>query len=229
MILFAPHRARVLLAGLALATLFAFGPTSAAYARHSDATPASDDAASDAKAPAGKKKAHDAQNKKLGKKLDKKSGKKAAKTSSDQGKSESIGSFGDWGAYKTEGKQKTCYALAQPKSREPDKLKRDAAYVFISTRPAENVKNEVSIIMGFKMKDGGEAQATVGDSEFGLIAKGANAWVKNPAEESHFIEAMKKGSKLVVKAASAKGKVSTDTYSLSGLSQALDKVRKECP
>jgi invasion protein IalB len=163
---------------------------------------------------ADKKKTHDA------KQTDKKP---------DQGKSTAMGQFGDWGAYQTQGKQKTCYALAQPKTREPDKLKRDAAYVFISYRPAENVKNEISIIMGFAMKDGGEAQATIGDSEFGLIAKGSNAWVKNPAEESHFIDAMKKGSKLIVKAASSKGKASTDTYSLAGLSQALDKVRKECP
>ncbi len=71
--------------------------------------------------------------------------------------------------------------------------------------------------MGFAMKDGGDAEATIGDAEFGLIAKGTNAWVKNPAEESHFIDAMKKGSKLIVKAASSKGKVSTDTYSLAGL------------
>jgi hypothetical protein len=39
---------------------------------------------------------------------------------------------------------------------------------------------------------------------------------------------MKKGSKLIVKATSAKGKATTDTYSLSGIGQALDKVRKDC-
>lgn len=222
MILSVPHRARILLTGLALAAVFALGPTGVANARQKKDTSANQDAASDGKAPAGKKDAKAAAGKK---KTHDAKGKKGA----DEGKSESMGVFGDWGAYRTQGKSKTCYALAQPKTRDPEKLKRDAAYVFISTRPAENVKNEISIIMGFTMKDGGEAQATIGEAEFGLIAKGANAWVKNPAEESRFIEAMKKGSKLIVKAASAKGKVTTDTYSLSGLSQALDKVRKECP
>ncbi len=224
MILSVPHRARILLTGLALATVFVFGPTGVAYARHGEDT--STDAASDGKTSAGKKVA---KNTSVKKKVHEAKGKKSDKKGADQGKSEPMGVFGDWGAYQTQGKSKTCYALAQPKNREPEKLKREAAYVFISTRPAENVKNEISIIMGFKMKDGGEAKATIGDAEFGLVAKGANAWVKNPAEEGHFIEAMKKGSKLIVKAASAKGKVSTDTYSLSGLSQALDRVRKECP
>ncbi len=83
--------------------------------------------------------------------------------------------------------------------------------------------------MGFPMKDGSEATAEIGSTTFSLLAKGSNAWVKNPAEESQFINAMKKGSKLVVKAASAKGKTTTDTYQLTGLGPALDKVRKECP
>ena len=79
-------------------------------------------------------------------------------------------------------------------------MSRESAYVFISTRPAENVKNEIAIIMGFPMKDGSEASAEIGSNTFSLLAKGANAWVKNPGEESQFIAAMKKGSKLVVTA-----------------------------
>ncbi len=200
-------RLRVVLTGVAMAVALTLAPASAA--------PAQDSGAKSAQTKADKKKGRDV------KTQDSKAGK-------DSGKASSIGTFGEWGVYETQGKSKTCYALAQPKTREPGKVKRDAAYIFISYRPAENVKNEISIIMGFVMKDGGEAQAAIGDDEFGLIAKGSNAWIKNPAEESRFIDAMKKGSKLIVKASSTKGKVTTDTYPLAGLSQALDKVRKEC-
>ncbi len=140
-----------------------------------------------------------------------------------------IATFGDWGAFVAKiGKDKTCYALASPKDRMPAGLQRDPAYVFISSRPAENVRNEVSIIMGFAMKDGAPARADIGNAGFDLIAKGANAWVKNPAEEGQFIEAMKKNGKLVVKAASVKGNTTTDSYSLAGFSQTLDRVLKEC-
>ncbi|WP_243080178.1 invasion associated locus B family protein [Candidatus Rhodoblastus alkanivorans] len=165
----------------------------------------------------------------------KEDGKKAKgkETSAKSGKSEQskavqLGTFGEWGAYATQGKSKTCYALAQPKTREPASVKRNPAYIFISTRPAENVKSEISFIMGFPMKDGAEARAEVGSSSFSLIAKGSDAWVKNPAEEGRLIEAMKRHSRLTVKATSTKGKTTTDTYVLSGLGQALDKVRKEC-
>jgi flagellum-specific peptidoglycan hydrolase FlgJ len=140
-----------------------------------------------------------------------------------------IASFGDWGAFLAEGgKEKTCYALAQPKERAPSKLKRDPAYVFISNRPGENIHNEVSIMMGFPMKNGGEAEADVSGTSFDLVSKGTNAWIKNPAQEAEFIRALKKSAKLVVKAASIKGHVTTDSYSLTGLSQALESVEREC-
>mgnify|MGYP005812185447 CR=1 FL=1 len=147
------------------------------------------------------------------------------------GKPVQVATFGDWGAFLAQqgGKKKTCYALAQPKERTPASLKRDPAYIFISSRPEENVHNEISIIMGFRMKDNGDAQADVSGTRFELISKGNNAWIKNPAEEGRFIEAMKRGSKLTIKAASAKGNATTDSYSLAGLAQALERVKRDCP
>ena len=149
-------------------------------------------------------------------------GKKGAKPSQ-------VASFGDWGVFVAQGdKSKTCYALAAPKERLPAKLNRDPAYLFISTRPGDNVRDEVSIIMGFPVKDGSPARAEIGGTGFDLVAKGPNAWIKNQAEEPQFIEALKKGAKLTVKASSPKGNVTTDSYPLAGLAQALDRVAKEC-
>jgi hypothetical protein len=153
-------------------------------------------------------------------------GKKVA--SLGDGKPVLLDSFHDWGAYLAQGKEKTCYALASPKERAPNAQKREQAYVFISNRPSENVRNEVSIIMGFPMKDNAEAKAEIGNASYDLVAKGTNAWVKNPAKEPQFVEDMKKGAKLVVKASFGRGGQTTDSYSLAGLSQALDRVQKEC-
>ena len=156
-----------------------------------------------------------------------------------------VASFGDWGVYQTQAaKGRVCYTLAQPKDRAPADLKRDAAYAFISDRPSEGVRNEISFIMGFDVANppdaaapadpkkklaGKEAVAMVGDQSFELLAKTTNLWVKNAAKEGQLIDEMRKGAKLQVKAASKKGNVTTDTYSLTGFSQALDRVQKDCP
>ena len=168
-----------------------------------------------------------------------------------------VATFGDWNVFVGEaGKGRICYTLAQPKSREPKGLTRDPGYAFISDRPAEGVRNEVSFIMGFDVAGGAGATdakpdpnsaekpktdakakipagpapiALVDETSFEMLPKGGNLWVKNAAKEGALITEMRKGAKLVVKAASLRGHQSTDTYSLTGFGQALDRLQKECP
>jgi invasion protein IalB len=142
-----------------------------------------------------------------------------------------LGQFGDWGAYTASpGGKKVCFALSKPTqaTTEPAGRNRDASYAFISTRPAEKVKNEVSVIVGYPQKPSHDASATVGAASYVMYTQNDGAWVKNAAEEAQMVEAMRKGADLVVKSESARGTKSTDTYSLKGIGEALDKVAAEC-
>jgi len=140
-----------------------------------------------------------------------------------------VQSYGDWGVYTTpSGKAKVCYALSQPKARTPSNLKDLPGYFFNATRPAEKVRNEISLIMNFDLKEGVDHQAVMGRDQYVLVAKGKNLWVKNPAEEGKVLESMKRANDLVVKGASAKGNATSDRYSLKGFGDALDRVQKEC-
>jgi invasion protein IalB len=142
-----------------------------------------------------------------------------------------LGQFGDWGAYKADpGGKKVCFALSKPTKAEtePAGRNRDPSYAFVSTRPSEKVKNEVSVIVGYPQKAGFDATAAIDSSSFTLYTQNDGAWVKNAAEEPKMIEAMRKGSELVVKSESTHGTKTTDTYSLKGISDALDKVAQEC-
>lgn len=146
------------------------------------------------------------------------------------GKAEQLGSFGDWEAYAADaGKDRTCYAVGKPKDRQPKaKLKDTTAYIFISTRPAENVRNEFAVNLGYATKDGSAAAAEIDSDAFELITKGSNAWIREQAREKEFVGALRGGAKLLVKATSAKGTATVDTYSLKGLSEALARVNQEC-
>jgi invasion protein IalB len=142
-----------------------------------------------------------------------------------------LGQFGEWGAYRASpGGKKVCFALSKPTSAasEPAGRNRDPSYAFVSTRPAEKVKNEVSMIVGYPQKPGHDATAAIGSASYAMYSQNDGAWVKNAAEEAQMVETMRKGSDLVVKSESARGTKTTDTYSLKGLAQALDKVADEC-
>lgn len=140
-----------------------------------------------------------------------------------------LASYADWNVYTAQtGRSRICYALSQPKDRLPKNLNRDPAYLFVSFRPAENVRNEVALVLGFTAKENGAAEAAIGRASYALLTKDTNAWLKNPAEEGQAIATMAKGGNVVVKTLSARGNQLTDRYSLSGFNQALDRARKEC-
>jgi len=142
-----------------------------------------------------------------------------------------LGQYGDWGAYTASpGGNKVCFALAKPKTTkmEPAGRNRDPSYLFVSTRPAEKVKNEVSVIIGYPFKSSSDAIAEVGTTKFAMYTQNDGAWIKNVAEEARMVESMRKGADLTVKGTSGRGTQSTDQYSLKGLAQALDKIEQEC-
>lgn len=142
-----------------------------------------------------------------------------------------IGQFGTWGAYTASPNgKKVCFALAKPSSSKtnPANRPRDPAYAFISTRPAEKVVNEVSIMIGYTVKPGSESTLQVGGGTYAMYTQGDGLWIKNAAEEERMVEAMRKSADLTVKAVSAKGTETTDTFSLKGLAQALDRLGQDC-
>jgi len=142
-----------------------------------------------------------------------------------------IGQFGTWGAYTaTPNGKKVCFALAKPASSKtsPPNKPRDPAYAFISTRPAEKVNNEVSIMIGYQLKPGSESTLEVGGATYAMYTQGDGLWIKNAAEEERMVEAMRKAGEVTVKGISAKGTESSDTFSLKGLAQALDRLAQDC-
>lgn len=142
-----------------------------------------------------------------------------------------LGQYADWGAYTAlPGGKKICFAIAKPSNAEtkPPNRPRNPPYMFITTRPADKVTNEVSVNIGYPLKTGTEASAEVGSTTFALYTLGDGAWIKNQAEEAHMVEVMRQGDTVVVKGESSRGTQSTDTYSLKGLAEALDRVAQEC-
>lgn len=142
-----------------------------------------------------------------------------------------IGQFGTWGAYAaTPNGKKVCFALAKPSSSKtnPPNRPRDPAYAFVSTRPAEKVVNEVSIMIGYMLKPGSESTIEVGGASYAMYTQGDGLWIKNAAEEERMVDAMRKSADATVKGVSAKGTETIDVFSLKGLSQALDRLAQDC-
>jgi Invasion associated locus B (IalB) protein len=142
-----------------------------------------------------------------------------------------LGQYGEWGAYMaTPGGKKVCFAFSKPTGSQttPPNRPRDPAYMFVSSRPGEKVRDEISIIIGYGFKPNSDATIDLGGTNYAMYTQNDGAWIKNAAEETRLVDSMRKGSDLVVKGTSVRGTQSADTYSLKGLAQALDRIGQEC-
>jgi hypothetical protein len=149
------------------------------------------------------------------------------KKAAPRGSPQLVAQFGDWGVYVNK-TAKTCFALSQPKERAPGNVKRGPAYFFVTTQPAEKLANEVSIMTGLPLKDANAAALSIAGTSFAMFAKGDGIWIKDPADEAKLVDAMRKGQELVLTLTPPKGADTTDRYSLSGFTQAIERVSKEC-
>jgi hypothetical protein len=139
-----------------------------------------------------------------------------------------LGQFQDWSAYTAgSGASKVCFAISQPKSRAPEGLNRDPAYFFVSHRPGDSVRNEVSIQVGFPLRAGSTIDVTVGSASFQLVTQDQRGW-SNGQDDTRLVEALRGAGSATVASTSGRGNVTTDTYSMLGISAALVRVNSEC-
>lgn len=137
--------------------------------------------------------------------------------------------YKDWAVYVHEDKNaRNCFAISKPLEMEPKTASRGTVFVYVSSWPSEKVKNEVSIKIGYPMANDANPEAIVGSDQFSLFADGDKAFVADETMEASLIDAMRKGSSLVIKGRSARGTETTDKYSLNGIKAALDRVSQEC-
>jgi len=83
-------------------------------------------------------------------------------------------------------------------------------------------------MIGYTLKPGSESTLEVGGASFAMYTQGDGLWIKNAAEEEQMVQALRRSADAVIKGVSAKGTETTDTFSLKGLSQALDKIAQDC-
>ena len=142
---------------------------------------------------------------------------------------ESVGKFKDWESFVlSKDGNKTCFAQSIPVVRAPKKLKRDPSRLFISFRPAEDIKNEVSVTNGYEFKLKAPVTAKSGKKSYDLFSKGRFAWVVDNKDEAKLIITMKKASRLMIIGNSDKGDQTTDHYSMMGFTKAYNVAKKSC-
>ena len=140
-----------------------------------------------------------------------------------------VGKFKDWETMvlvKDTGV--VCFAQSKPVLQAPKTNKRDAR-LFVTFRPNEKIKDEVSITPGYEFNKQKSITAKSGKNKYNFdIAQQNFAWIADNKIEKKMIRTMKKGSRIMISGYNSSGSQTIDHYSLLGFTKAYNEAKKSC-
>ena len=140
----------------------------------------------------------------------------------------STGKYKNWESFVAEtDKGKICFAQTVPTKRAPAAVKRDKSKLFVTFRPSEEIKDEVSLTSGHDYKTS-SVTASSGKRRYSFFSQKEFAWLLDDQEEKKFIQLMKKATDIIVKARTTNGAETTDHYSMMGFTKAYNTAKKTC-
>ena len=140
----------------------------------------------------------------------------------------STGKYKNWESFTLEtDKGKICFAQTLPTKRAPSSIKRDKSKLFVTFRPVENIKDEISLTSGHDYKSS-TVTASSGKRKYSFFSQKNFAWLLDDQEEAKFIKLMKRATDVIVKARTTKGAETTDHYSMMGFTKAYNTAKKTC-
>jgi invasion protein IalB len=87
------------------------------------------------------------------------------------------------------------------------------------------VSYEPQFIASYDFQSNSKVRVTVGDRAFSMFTRGKSAWLENAAEEPQLIAAMRGGADMKVQATSGRGNPTNYTFSLRGITAALNSIQ----
>lgn len=140
-----------------------------------------------------------------------------------------LGDFRDWSAFTaSESSGRLCFSMSQPTSTTPEPEGYEDAYLYLTTRVSDGVRNEFNLIAGYEFAPDSVAQLEVGGQVYDLFTQADAAWLQDATLGQNLAGSMRAGSSLQISGTSARGVRVVQTFSLSGVTAASRAVDQAC-
>ncbi|OPB32403.1 invasion associated locus B family protein [Bartonella sp. AR 15-3] len=135
--------------------------------------------------------------------------------------------FEAWGAYSYKSPENMiCYILSVPLKALPTTVKHGDNFFLVTKRSNSPISFEPQFMAGYTLKEGSKVTVTIGDKNFDFFTKDSSAWLMSSGMEKQLVAAMRSGASMTVRAISKRGTHTTYTYSLKGVTAALNMAQK---
>jgi len=143
----------------------------------------------------------------------------------------------DWYVFEEAQPTKKCWAVSVPKetvntdsSGRVKSVTRSDIMLFVSYAPTDGVKGQVSFVGGYPFAPGSDVTMEIGSTKFTMFTSSEDetAWAVTPEDDERIIATMKRGASAKLVGRSARGTVTSDTFSLLGFTASVEDASKRC-
>ncbi len=157
----------------------------------------------------------------------------AVSAASAQESSNRVATMTDWSVF-TEGTPKECWGVSSPKETvnskngQPVSVRRGDILLFVTFRPGNGARGEVSFTGGYPFANGSTIKMNIDGTDYDLFTDGEWAWPASAEADAGVLAAMKRGTTATLSAASGRGTETKDTFSLRGFTAAMTEAETRC-
>jgi hypothetical protein len=136
---------------------------------------------------------------------------------------QSVGIFGQWGAFRDTTR---CYAISEPAG--PRRREGERAFASVGYWPGRNIRGQVHFRFARPKRPGSAVLLRIDDRTFQLIGGGIDGWAPDAAADAAIVSAMRTGVAMSVETRSQNGSLLRDDYPLRGAATAIDAAAIAC-
>ncbi|MEM9838651.1 MAG: invasion associated locus B family protein [Pseudomonadota bacterium] len=140
-----------------------------------------------------------------------------------------VATYRDWMVFTHEvGGDLVCYAVTEPKDVSPASANHGDVFFSVATWRSGAASNQPSFMAGYELQDGSEPTVRVGSDRWEMFSSSKEGFIESARQEDRLVDAMRRGSEMRVSATSARDTATNYTFSLFGISNALERVESVC-
>lgn len=150
-----------------------------------------------------------------------------AKAQADAAKEVAV--YRDWKVHKRDiGGDVVCYAIVEASDKSPRSADHGNVFFMVATWKSGVAVNQPSLMTGYDLRDAPEPAVRIGSDKWEMYTEANEGFIEKSRDEERLVSAMRRGSDMRISAVSARGTATNYSFSLLGVSAALDRVKKEC-
>lgn len=140
-----------------------------------------------------------------------------------------VATYRDWIVYTApDGDDTICYAVTQPTQMEPTTVNHGNIFFMVANWKSGVADGQPSFMAGYPLSERPEPMVRVGSDRWDMFTAGEEGFIEASRDEERLVSAMRRGSEMRLSARSQRGTQTEYTFSLLGISNALERAERAC-